>query len=94
MNRDGALSVIVHIHGPRDFSWTLLRRRYSTDLSERVSASPDRFSDYDLAMDAGFAALHRYRLGEALRSRREASIVDQLRAEQDNLPLADDLRRQ
>lgn len=63
MNRSGVLSVVVHILGPRDFSWTLLSRRCSTDLSECISESSEHFTDYDQALDAGFVALHRYRAG-------------------------------
>jgi hypothetical protein len=63
MNQGAVLSVVVHILGPRDFSWTLLSRRCSTDLSECISASSEHFNDYNQALDAGFLALHGYRVG-------------------------------
>lgn len=55
-----SLCVVVRELGPREYSWTLVRKENGSGLAECVAASSTPFQDYDEALDAGFEALQAF----------------------------------
>ncbi|MGJ7572596.1 hypothetical protein ACSFBX_18855 [Variovorax sp. RB2P76] len=57
MIRPSQLRVIVEENSKGQFSWALLERKEADIVDDCVAQSDEDFAEFDLALEAGFAAL-------------------------------------